>query len=121
MSKKKTEKGAKSQFADAMPNPGVQQVTAHDPYPYKKRLKLKKYEKTLLSLQIELLKVQNWAKENDERIVVVFEGRDAAGKGGTIKRFLEHLNPRGAHAVASPNVTLNSACDRAVSSGSPMT
>ena len=46
------------------------------------------------------LKVQSWVKENNERIVILFEGRDAAGKGGTIKRFMEHLNPRGARVVA---------------------
>jgi polyphosphate kinase 2 len=51
-------------------------------------------------LQVELLKLQNWVKETGERIVVLFEGRDAAGKGGTIKRFMEHLNPRGARIVA---------------------
>lgn len=51
-------------------------------------------------LQIELLKLQNWVKDTGQRIVIVFEGRDAAGKGGTIKRFMEHLNPRGARVVA---------------------
>ncbi|NQX11299.1 polyphosphate kinase 2 [Microbacteriaceae bacterium VKM Ac-2855] len=51
-------------------------------------------------LQIELLKLQNWIKKNGRRLVIVFEGRDAAGKGGTIKRFTEHLNPRGARVVA---------------------
>jgi polyphosphate kinase 2 len=53
-----------------------------------------------LELQIELLKVQRWTKESGQKIVAVFEGRDAAGKGGTIKRFMEHLNPRGARVVA---------------------
>jgi polyphosphate kinase 2 len=51
-------------------------------------------------LQVELLKLQNWVKESGEKLVVVFEGRDAAGKGGTIKRFTEHLNPAGARVVA---------------------
>jgi polyphosphate kinase 2 len=51
-------------------------------------------------LQVELLKAQNWVKETGQRIVLLFEGRDAAGKGGTIKRFMEHLNPRGARVVA---------------------
>jgi len=51
-------------------------------------------------LQIELLKMQNWVKETGQRIVILFEGRDAAGKGGTIKRMMEHLNPRGARVVA---------------------
>jgi polyphosphate kinase 2 len=69
-------------------------------YPYKKKLKLQEYEEAKHLLQIELLKVQNWVKETGQRIVVLFEGRDAAGKGGTIKRFTEHLNPRGAHVWA---------------------
>ena len=54
----------------------------------------------MADLQVELLKVQSWVKENNERVVILFEGRDAAGKGGTIKRFMEHLNPRGARIVA---------------------
>ncbi len=65
------------------------------------------YEQIKSLLQIELLKLQRWCKNNDERIVILFEGRDAAGKGGTIKRFIEHLNPRGARVVAleKPNET----------------
>jgi polyphosphate kinase 2 len=58
------------------------------------------YETTKQQLQIELLKMQNWVKETGQRIVILFEGRDAAGKGGTIKRMMEHLNPRGARVVA---------------------
>jgi polyphosphate kinase 2 len=58
------------------------------------------YEQLKQTLQIELLKMQRWVKESDERIVILFEGRDAAGKGGTIKRFMEHMNPRGARVVA---------------------
>ena len=58
------------------------------------------YEHLKRPLQIELLKLQNWVKATGERLVIVFEGRDAAGKGGTIKRFMEHLNPRGATVVA---------------------
>jgi hypothetical protein len=54
------------------------------------------YERSKRLLQIELLKAQNWVIETGQRVVVIFEGRDAAGKGGTIKRFMEHLNPRGA-------------------------
>ena len=60
----------------------------------------KAYEKHKAELQVELLKLQSWVKETGERVVVLFEGRDAAGKGGTIKRFMEHLNPRGARVVA---------------------
>ena len=58
------------------------------------------YEKELTKLQIELLKLQNHVKENGLKVLMVFEGRDAAGKGGTIKRITEHLNPRGARVVA---------------------
>ena len=58
------------------------------------------YEYQKRPLQIELVKLQNWVKSTGQRIVLVFEGRDAAGKGGTIKRFTEHLNPRGATVVA---------------------
>ncbi|MDF1839460.1 MAG: polyphosphate kinase 2 [Planctomycetota bacterium] len=69
-------------------------------YPYKKRMDVFDYEQQKHELQIELLKVQKWAKKTKQRIIIVFEGRDAAGKGGTIKRFMEHLNPRGARVVA---------------------
>ena len=69
-------------------------------YPYPKRIDRATYEAELAALQIELVKMQAWAKETGERIVVVFEGRDAAGKGGTIKRFRENLNPRNATVVA---------------------
>ncbi|MEI8179009.1 polyphosphate kinase 2 [Aestuariivirga sp.] len=69
-------------------------------FPYKSRMGNKVYEEEMAKLQVELLKLQNWVKETGERIVVLFEGRDAAGKGGTIKRFMEHLNPRGARVVA---------------------
>ncbi|MFD7529623.1 polyphosphate kinase 2 [Streptomyces sp. NPDC059849] len=69
-------------------------------YPYDHKLGRKAYEKSKRALQIELLKLQHWVKERDERLVILFEGRDAAGKGGTIKRFTEHLNPRGARVVA---------------------
>ncbi len=69
-------------------------------YPYKNLLSRKSYEKQKYKLQVELLKLQAWVKENQQRVVIIFEGRDAAGKGGTIKRFMEHLNPRGARVVA---------------------
>ncbi|MCY4498978.1 MAG: polyphosphate kinase 2 [Rhodospirillaceae bacterium] len=69
-------------------------------YPYKQKLTRKVYEKQKAELQVELLKVQEWVKETKGKIVILFEGRDAAGKGGTIKRFTEHLNPRGARVVA---------------------
>ena len=66
----------------------------------KKKMKREEYEWLKRELQIELLKVQNWTKETGQRIIIIFEGRDAAGKGGTIKRIMEHLNPRGAKVVA---------------------
>jgi polyphosphate kinase 2 len=69
-------------------------------YPYRKKLNLNDYETSKHLLQIELLKMQNWVKQTGQRVVALFEGRDAAGKGGTIKRFTEHLNPRGAHVYA---------------------
>ncbi|MCW1844091.1 polyphosphate kinase 2 [Prosthecomicrobium hirschii] len=69
-------------------------------YPYEDRLTERAYEKQMEPLQVELLKAQNWIKATGQRIVILFEGRDAAGKGGTIKRFMEHLNPRGAQVVA---------------------
>ena len=69
-------------------------------FPYKNRLGSKAYEEEMEELNVELLKAQNWIKESSERIALVFEGRDAAGKGGTIKRFMEHLNPRGARIAA---------------------
>jgi len=69
-------------------------------YPYAQKMTRKEYENLKRSLQLELLKLQAWVKESGQRIVIVFEGRDAAGKGGTIKRFMEHLNPRGARVVA---------------------
>ena len=69
-------------------------------YPYDKKLKNKTYLEQLRLLQIELLKLQDWQRESGARVVMIFEGRDTAGKGGTIKRFMEHLNPRHAHVVA---------------------
>lgn len=77
-----------------------EQAGSHLPHPEK--MKRKKYEKELLQLQVELVKTQYWAKAEGERILLIFEGRDTAGKGGTIKRFREHLNPRGAPHVALP-------------------
>ncbi len=69
-------------------------------YPYRSRMRAAPYEEHLLELQRELLKAQRWVEEVGERIIVLFEGRDAAGKGGTIKRFTEHMNPRTARVVA---------------------
>ncbi|VXA93763.1 polyphosphate kinase 2 [Aeromicrobium sp. 9AM] len=74
--------------------------TWREGYPYEARMDVNEYELQKRLLQIELLKLQNWIKGTGGRLVLVFEGRDAAGKGGTIKRFTEHLNPRGARVVA---------------------
>ncbi|GAA1852820.1 polyphosphate kinase 2 [Asanoa iriomotensis] len=74
--------------------------TWREKYPYDQRMDRTDYEREKRLLQIELLKLQNWIKANNKRLVILFEGRDAAGKGGTIKRFMEHLNPRGATVVA---------------------
>jgi len=69
-------------------------------YPFEKRMKRKTYERELLKLQIELTKLQAHVRKTGERIVVVFEGRDSAGKGGCIARFMQFMNPRHAHVVA---------------------
>lgn len=69
-------------------------------YPYKRKMSRRQYEFEKARLQAELLKVQLWAQETGQKFVMLFEGRDAAGKGGTIKRFTEHLNPRSARVVA---------------------
>ena len=74
-------------------------------FPYKRSMSNKRYEKEKLPLQVELLKLQKWVKETGRKIIIIFEGRDAAGKGGTIRTFMEHLNPRGARVVALPKPT----------------
>ena len=74
--------------------------TWREGYPYSERMARADYEVVKRQLQIELLKLQNWVKDTGQRVVILFEGRDAAGKGGTIKRFTEHLNPRGTSVVA---------------------
>jgi hypothetical protein len=79
---------------------GREIATWQQDYPYAERMSRQEYERTKRFLQIELLKMQSWVKDSGQRVVVLFEGRDAAGKGGAIKRFTEHLNPRGARVVA---------------------
>lgn len=78
----------------------IRAIFENGTYPYKRKIPTKAYEKQKKALQVELLKVQEWVKQTSQKIVILFEGRDAAGKGGTIKRFTEHLNPRGARVVA---------------------
>jgi polyphosphate kinase 2 len=79
---------------------GLSVDTWRENYPYEHRMTRNEYEEHKRLLQIELLKLQKWSQAHGHRHVIVFEGRDAAGKGGTIKRFMEHLNPRGARVVA---------------------
>ncbi|MGI9230789.1 MAG: polyphosphate kinase 2 [Methylocystis sp.] len=78
----------------------IRQAFETGAFPYKKPLPERVYLKRMAPLQVELLKAQSWIKETGQKIALLFEGRDAAGKGGTIKRFMEHLNPRGARVVA---------------------
>ena len=92
----------KSKTTGDGPNPD--EALSHDwrdgGYPYQNLMRRSTYEAEKYRLQVELLKLQAWVKETGQRVVILFEGRDAAGKGGTIKRFMEHLNPRGARVVA---------------------
>ena len=89
----------------------ARRIAPHDPdnirrafetgdYPYSTKVGEKIYLERVKPLQAELVKAQNWIKDSGEKVLVLFEGRDAAGKGGTIKRFMEHMNPRGARIVA---------------------
>ena len=91
--------------APAVPEVTLADMEAGPPYP--QPIKSKAYKRELLALQVELVKLQTWVKSAGERIVIIFEGRDAAGKGGAISRFNEHINPRGARhvALAKPNET----------------
>ncbi|CAM5210262.1 hypothetical protein ARD30_04725 [Bosea thiooxidans] len=88
--------------ADSLPEAIVDAAYHSGDYPYGKRMKRKRYNRELEPLQIELQKLTRWATKQGERIVIVFEGRDGAGKGGTISRFTQHLNPRQARIVALP-------------------
>ncbi|MBC2603644.1 polyphosphate kinase 2 [Puniceicoccus vermicola] len=80
--------------------PSSKEHFVNSTFPYSERMGRKAYETRKRVLQVELLKMQRWVKDNGKKIVIIFEGRDAAGKGGTIRRFMEHLNPRGARVVA---------------------
>jgi len=86
-------------------NPPVRRVEngfGQGKYPYWNRLSRRAYEAQKAALQVEILKVQKWVEKTSEKVVILFEGRDVAGKGGTIKRFMEHMNPRTARVVAPP-------------------
>jgi polyphosphate kinase 2 len=110
MSKKNGRSSAGAAAATVVPPEELTQATRQfedGPYPYDERMKGKEYLEQLLPLQIELVKAQRWIKEAKQRVLIILEGRDAAGKGGTIKTLMEHLNPRGARVVAlqKPNET----------------
>ncbi len=88
--------------ADSLPEAIIDAAYHSGNYPYGKRMKRKRYNREMEPLQIELQKLTRWTAKHGERIVIVFEGRDGAGKGGTIARFTQHLNPRQARIVALP-------------------
>ena len=102
--------GAISRFyQDEFPKPLRKRIEAagdkdvlSEAYPYRREMKRGAYEDEMAPLQIELQKLQRWVNETGARVLVLFEGRDAAGKGGSIKRIVENLNPRGARIVALP-------------------
>lgn len=96
--KAKEEKGAGSSSQNTIEE--IRDAFERGKYPYSERLSRRSYEGRKAKLQAELLKVQIWAQETGQKFVLLFEGRDAAGKGGTIKRFMEHLNPRTARVAA---------------------
>ncbi len=84
---------------------GIKQFLKEDNFTIPRILRYVKYENKLKDLQEELIKLQKWVGENDEKVVILFEGRDAAGKGGAIRRTTEHLNPREFKVVALPKPT----------------
>lgn len=88
--------------ADTLPEAIIDAAYHSGGYPYGKRMKRKRYNREMERLQIELQKLMNWVHKTGERVVIVFEGRDGAGKGGTIARFIQHLPPRQARIVALP-------------------
>ncbi len=98
----KTKQNAVDQLSPLKADPRAQAIIGFEQgqYPYSTKLSRSDYEKAKAELQVELLKVQHWVEETGQKFVMLFEGRDAAGKGGTIKRFTEHLNPRTARVVA---------------------
>ena len=86
-------------------NKGLTALLSKEPYNLEKAVRYVKYEKKLKKLQVELIRLQSWAIDEDERIIVIFEGRDAAGKGGAIRRITERMNPRHLRIVALPKPT----------------
>ena len=99
--KKGNGKNASRKFAQMRHDPeAIRHAFETGEYPYATRITNRDYLLHMEQLQVELLKAQSWVRETGQKLVILFEGRDAAGKGGTIKRFMEHLNPRGARVVA---------------------
>jgi polyphosphate kinase 2 len=86
-------------------NKGLKALLSKEPYNLEKAIRYVKYEKKLKKLQIELIRLQTWAIDEDERIIIIFEGRDAAGKGGAIRRAIERMNPRHLRKIALPKPT----------------
>ena len=84
---------------------GLVALIDKEPLSVEKALRYIKYEKNLKKLQVELIRLQTWAIKNEERIIIVFQGRDAAGKGGAIRRITERINPRHMRIVALPKPT----------------
>ena len=84
---------------------GLKVLLSQDNLNLEKSLRNIKYEKELLELQIDLLKLQHWVTENQKRVIIIFEGRDSAGKGGAIRRITQFLNPRSLKTVALPKPT----------------
>ena len=104
----KEQQSAAHLFGQMRHNPEmIRELFRSGRYPYKNKIRGAVYQQHKSELQVELLKVQNWVKQTGQRIVVICEGRDAAGKGGTIKRYMEHLNPRAARVVALEKPTEN--------------
>lgn len=95
-----TVRGSQAEDPELIDPEGSAVQTWRDDYPYEQRMSREEYELEKYRLQIELLKFQYWGQDHGLKVVIVFEGRDAAGKGGTIKRFTEHLDPRSARTVA---------------------
>lgn len=93
-------KDAAPDWVKATLNDAGKKAILNPDYPYKKKMRKSDYEAEMAALQVELVRLRAWARDKGERIVIVFEGRDAAGKGGTISRFRENLNPRNARVVA---------------------
>ncbi|MEE9314753.1 MAG: polyphosphate kinase 2 [Rhizobiaceae bacterium] len=89
-----------SEIAQPKTRDEIRRIFEIGEYPYQDKIKSSQYEREKADLQVELLKAQDWIKATGQKVVLIFEGRDAAGKGGAIKRFMEHLNPRGARVVA---------------------